>query len=46
MKAAREVVLPNTAWASVGWHPLLLLGLSALTASWATWTFRAYRRSL
>ena len=35
-----------TAWSSVGWYLLLLLGLSALTATWATWTFRAYQRSL
>jgi ABC-2 type transport system permease protein len=46
VKAAREVVLPGTAWSSVGWYLLLLLGLSALTATWATWTFRAYQRSL
>jgi hypothetical protein len=25
---------------------LLLLGLTALTTAWATWTFRAYQRSL
>ena len=44
--AAREVVLPNTAWSTVGWYLLLLLALSAATAGWATWTFRAYQRSL
>ncbi len=46
VRAAREVVLPNTDWGSVGWHLLLLLGLSAVTAVWATHTFRAYQRSL
>jgi len=46
VRAAREVVLPGTAWSSVAFHLLLLLGLSALTASWATWTFRSYQRSL
>jgi hypothetical protein len=45
-ESGREVVLPGTNWGSVGWHLLLLLALSTLTASWATWTFRAYQRSL
>jgi ABC-2 type transport system permease protein len=46
VKAAREVVLPNTSWGSVGWYLLLLLALSAVTSVCATWTFRAYQRSL
>jgi len=46
VRAAREVVLPNTAWSTVGWYLLLLLLLSAATAGWATYTFRAYQRSL
>jgi ABC-2 type transport system permease protein len=46
VRAAREVALPGTSWSSVGWHLLLLLGLTALTAAWATSTFRAYQRSL
>ncbi len=46
VRAAREVVLPGTAWSSVAGYLLLLLGLSAVTASWATWTFRSYQRSL
>jgi ABC-2 type transport system permease protein len=46
VKAAREVVLPGTSWGSVGWYLLLLLLLSAATSAWATWTFRAYQRSL
>jgi ABC-2 type transport system permease protein len=46
VRAAREVVLPGTAWSTVGWMLLFLLGLTALTTAWATWTFRAYQRSL
>jgi ABC-2 type transport system permease protein len=46
VKAARGVVLPNTDWSSVGWHLLFLFLLSAVTAAWATRTFRAYQRSL
>jgi ABC-2 type transport system permease protein len=46
VKAAREVVLPGTSWGSVGWYLLLLFLLSAATSAWATWTFRAYQRSL
>jgi ABC-2 type transport system permease protein len=46
VKAAREVVLPGTAWSSVAGYLLLLLGFSALTAAWATSTFRTYQRSL
>ena len=46
VRAAREVVLPNTDWATVWWHLLLLLALTAVTTAWATSTFRAYQRSL
>jgi ABC-2 type transport system permease protein len=46
VRAAREVVLPNTDWTSVWWHLLLLLALTTVTAAWATSTFRAYQRSL
>ena len=46
VKAAREVVLPGTDWSSVGWYLFLLLALSAVTAAWATSTFRSYQRSL
>jgi ABC-2 type transport system permease protein len=46
VKAAREVVLPGTSWGAVGRYLLLLLLLSAVTSAWATWTFRAYQRSL
>ncbi len=46
VRAAREVVLPGTSWGTVGLYLLLLLGLSALTAAFATWCFRAYARTL
>ena len=46
VKAAREVVLPGTSWGTVGVYLMLLLALSAVTSAWATWTFRAYQRSL
>ena len=46
VRAAREVVLPGTSWGAVGWYLLLLFLLSAATSAWATWTFRAYQRSL
>jgi ABC-2 type transport system permease protein len=46
VKAARAVVLPETDWGSVGLHLTYLLALSAATAAFANWTFRAYQRSL
>jgi ABC-2 type transport system permease protein len=46
VQAARSVALPHTSWSSVGWHLLLLLALTAVTAAWATRTFGAYQRSL
>jgi ABC-2 type transport system permease protein len=46
VRAAREVVLPGTSWSTVGWHLLLLLGLTALTTAWATSSFRQYQGSL
>jgi ABC-2 type transport system permease protein len=46
VKAAREAVLPGTDWGSVGWYLLLLLALSAVMCGLATWTIRAYERSL
>jgi len=46
VKAAREVVLPGTSWGTVGFYLMLLLLLSAITSACATWTFRAYQRSL
>jgi ABC-2 type transport system permease protein len=46
VQAARAVALPGTDWSSVGWHLLLLLALTGITAAWATRTFGAYQRSL
>jgi ABC-2 type transport system permease protein len=46
VRAAREVVLPGTSWGTVGLYLLLLLGLSAATAAFATWCFRSYERTL
>jgi len=44
--SAREVVLPGTAWSSVGVHLGLLFALTVATAAFATWTFRVYQRQL
>ena len=44
--AAREVVLPDADWGSVGLHLALLAALTVLTAAFATWTFRVYQRQL
>ena len=46
VSAARQVVLPGTDWASVGEHVGLLLALTLVMTGLATWTFRAYQRSL
>jgi ABC-2 type transport system permease protein len=44
--AARQVVLPGTDWGSVAFHLGLLAALTVVMASFATWTFRAYQRTL
>ena len=44
--SAREVVLPSTAWDTVGIHLGLLFALTVVTAAFATWTFRVYQRQL
>lgn len=46
VRAARDVVLPGTDWASVGAHLGYLLALSVVTAAFANWTFRVYKASL
>jgi len=46
VKAARGVVLPGTDWGIVAQDLGFLLLLSAVTAGFATWTFRSYQRSL
>ena len=44
--AAREPVLPGTDWASIGVHLGYLAALTVATTAFATWTFRAYQRTL
>jgi ABC-2 type transport system permease protein len=44
--AARDAVVTGGHWGSIGANMLLLLGPVAVTTSFATWTFRAYQRSL
>jgi ABC-2 type transport system permease protein len=44
--AAREPVLPNTDWGSVGLYLTLLVAFAAGTTAFATWAFRAYQRTL
>jgi ABC-2 type transport system permease protein len=46
VRAAREPVLPETAWAEVGGFLALLLAFAVVTGLFATWAFRAYQRSL
>jgi len=46
VRAARSVVLPGTDWGSVGSHLAYLFALSAVTAAFANWCFRVYKRSL
>jgi len=46
VRAARAVVLPGTDWGAVGAHLGYLLALSVVTAAFANWTFRVYKRSL
>ena len=46
VRAARDVVLPGTDWGSVGTHMGYLFVLSVVTAAFANWTFRIYKRSL
>jgi ABC-2 type transport system permease protein len=46
VRASRGVVLPGTDWGSVGAHLGYLFALSVLTAAFANWTFRVYKRSL
>ena len=46
VKAAREVVLPGTSWGIVGLYLGIACGIYLVYTAWATWTFRAYQRSL
>ena len=46
IEAAREVMLPGTAWGSAWLHLAYLAAATAVTTAFATWAFRAYRRTL
>jgi ABC-2 type transport system permease protein len=46
VRASRGVVLPGTDWSAVGAHLGYLVALSVVTAAFANWTFRVYKRSL
>jgi ABC-2 type transport system permease protein len=46
VRAARDAVVYGTHWGSVGIYLLLLVAATAATAGFATWTFRAYMRTL
>ena len=46
VEAARDAVVVGGRWGAVGVYTLLLLGLTAVTSMFATWTFRTYQRSL
>ena len=44
--ASREAVMPGTDWGRVFVHLGLLAAVTVATAAFATWSFRAYRRTL
>jgi ABC-2 type transport system permease protein len=46
VEATRDVVVVGGQWGDVGIYTLLLIGLTAVTSGFATWTFRMYQRSL
>jgi ABC-2 type transport system permease protein len=46
VRAARGEALPGTSWSQMGTFLLLLTGFTALTTAFATWSFRAYQRTL
>ncbi len=45
-RGARGRAARAPSWSTVGWHLLFLLALTAVTCAWATYTFRAYQRTL
>ena len=45
-QAARNAVVVGGAWWPSGQYLLFLLAAAAATTSFATWTFRAYQRSI
>jgi ABC-2 type transport system permease protein len=46
VRAARDAVVVGGHWGDIGIYMLLLLGLTAVTSLFATWTFRLYQRSI
>jgi ABC-2 type transport system permease protein len=46
VRAARDAVVVGGHWGDVAMYMMLLLGLTAVTSLFATWTFRTYQRSL
>jgi len=46
VRAARDAVVYGRNWDGVGIDLLLLVAATAVTAGFATWTFRAYQRTL
>jgi ABC-2 type transport system permease protein len=46
VRAARDAVVYGRDWGGVGVYLLLLVAATAVTAGFATWTFRAYQRTL
>ena len=46
VRAARDAVVVGGKWDDVGMYMALLLGLTAVTSLFATWTFRTYQRSI
>ena len=46
VSAARQSASAHPAWGSVAGYDLLLLGLAVVLLAFATWTFRAYQRSI
>lgn len=44
--AARDAVVTGGQWGQIGVNVLLLLAATAVTSAFATWTFRAYQRSI
>jgi hypothetical protein len=46
VRASRNAVVAGGDWGPTGVYLALLLAATAATAAFATWTFRAYQRSL
>jgi ABC-2 type transport system permease protein len=46
VRAAREPALPGTDWVEVAMYLGLLAGFVVVTATFATWAFRSYQRTL